>query len=127
MANLTISGLQKAQQDNTARIARLKTGGVVGRVVQYATVEAHRYAVSITHVITGSLRSSQLMQVNGTRGMIYINPAAINPRTKEKPAVYGAIEEARGGSHAFYARTLAEAGDRITRAAGIAFVQEMNL
>lgn len=113
---MTIQGLQEAQQANIKVIAAVKPSGGLGRAVQYGTIEAHRIAVSLTHVQTGALRASQRMQVISARGIVFIDPSAVNPRHKARPAVYGPVEEARGGEHAFYARTV-DQYDRIGQAA----------
>jgi hypothetical protein len=121
--SLTINGIQQAQQGNNKVIAALKPGSAFGRAVQYATSEAHRYAVSITHVHTGALRASHRMSVQGLHGSIYLDPSARNPRSNALTSVYGPVEEARGGSHAFYKRTQDEAGPRIAEAAIAGFVR----
>src|SRR5512145_1695553 len=103
-----IKGLQEAQAANKRQIAATRPSGTLGRAVLYATTKLHRYAVAITHVWVykgGGLRASQRMKLEqgGLRGRIYIDPSAVNPRG-QKPSIYGPIEEARGGSHAFYYR-----------------------
>jgi hypothetical protein len=110
---ITIEGLQEAQDDNAKRIAALKPDGLLGQVIKDATVEAHRYAVAITHMDTGTLRASQRMKIKGRRGEIFIDPGARNPRSKTPPAEYGRYEHGRGGSHAFYDRTVSEEGPKI--------------
>lgn len=104
----SIRGLQEAQRANAEMIAAVKPSGGLGRAVQYGTIEAHRIAVTFTHVQTGSLRASHRMNVAGRRGEIYIDPTAVNPRTGNKPSDYGPVEEGRGGLHAFYGRTVNE-------------------
>ena len=120
MSNSTIKadirGLQQAQAAMNRRIAELKPTGALGQAVKRAGLMIHRYVLGITHVDTGTLRASHRIEINGTKGKIYIDPAARNPRTGAKPAVYGAIEHARGGQHAFYTRTKAEYGDTVVRA-----------
>lgn len=113
----TITGLQQAQAANVRLIGELKPAGAFGRAIQYATAEAHREAVSRTHVDTGALRGSHRMQVSGLHGEIYLDPGARSPKTGELVEAYGATEHARGGAHAFYRRTVDEAGLRIGRAA----------
>lgn len=113
---LTIKGLQEAQRANIQEIAAVKPSGGLGRAVKYATIEAHRIAVTETDVITGSLRASHRMKVLSARGEVYIDPSAVNPRTRQRPVDYGPFEEARGGHHAFYANTV-EQYDRIGYAA----------
>ena len=113
--SMTIEGLQAAQQAHIQLMAALKPSGAFGQAIQHATARAHRYAVAITHVDTGSLRASHRMRIHrrGLRGTVYIDPGAVNPRTGQRPADYGRTEHARGGSHAFYARTIAEEGPAI--------------
>jgi hypothetical protein len=120
---LTIKGIQEAQQGNLEMIASLQPSGAFGRAVQYGLIEAHRYAVAITHVMTGSLRASHRMRLDGLRGRLYIDPQSVNPRTGERPADYGITEHKRGGSHAFYERTYYEAGKRIAHAVAEGYVR----
>jgi hypothetical protein len=122
---VTITGIQEAQRANEYNIAQLKPSGALGRMVQYGTIMAHRYAVSITHVDTGALRASHRMDVQGSRGEIYLDQSAINPRGNTPTARYGPVEHARGGSHAFYERTEREAGLSIAQQAGVAFTREL--
>jgi hypothetical protein len=117
MIDVTIKGVQEAQQRNQRVIAELKPAGAMGRAVQYATATLQRYAIGITHVDTGSLRASHRMSISGTRGTIYIDPGSTNPRSGNKPSIYGLVEHARGGSHAFYGRTIAEAGPQAVKQA----------
>lgn len=115
--DMTIEGIQELQAANERMIAALKPAGVLGEAVRYGTTEGHRYAVAITHVDTGALRGSHRMLIEGSgdRGRVFIDPGTRNPRTGQRPADYGVEEHERGGSHAFYARTESEAGDRIGR------------
>lgn len=112
----TIAGIQQAQRTNLRALAAVRPSGVLGRAVVYALSKLHRYAVSITHVVTGALKASHRTQYRESRnkalGMIYIDPAAVRPGGG-RPVIYGPLEEARGGSHAFYARTTRERGDYV--------------
>jgi hypothetical protein len=122
MIRATIQGLQQVQQANMKLMAAIKPEGALGRAVQYMYMAAHRYVVSITHVDTGALRAShRVEQLGPARYKIYIDPDGLNPISGARTAVYGAVEHARGGSHAFYARTVYEAGPAI-RARGIAYL-----
>lgn len=119
--HISLRGVQEAQDMNARAIAALRPAGAAGVAVRDATAEMHRYAVSITHVWKykgGGLKTSHRMEVNDFRGRIYIDPGVINPRG-QRPVEYGPHEHARGGSHAFYARTMAEVGP----AAGAAAVE----
>ena len=117
---LSIQGIQEVQARNLKRIAALQPSGRAGIAVRDALVALHRYAVAITHVGKylvhgdwvggGSLRAAHRMEVEGLIGEIYIDKGANNPRSKTKPVEYGVYENARGGEHAFYDRTVNEAG-----------------
>lgn len=119
--SMSIRGLQETQRDNLRRIAALKPGGAMEEGVRVGTLAAHRYAVSLTHVDTGALRASHRVQVrrtwgNRVEGEVYIDPAASRPGLiAARPAQYGFYEHARGGSHAFYERTVLEHGAHIAQ------------
>ena len=123
--DMTIRGIQEAQRWNVRAIAALRPSGALGWAIVWGTAAAHRYAVSITHVDTGALRASQRMAVSGAQGRIYLDASARNPRTGQRTAAYGPVEEARGGSHAFYRRTVAEAGDAIAKGMAQRVVSEV--
>ena len=115
----SIAGLQEALHDNQKRIAELRPTGAYGRVIKRVTTRLQRYAIAITHVWPdrgGGLRASHRMEVTELQGRIYIDPEAVNPRG-DKPSMYGPLEEKRGGAHAFYSRTINEAGDQEVSAA----------
>lgn len=122
---MTIEGLQRLQDANVRMIAALEPRGALGEAVRYATAGAHRYAVYVTHVDTGALRASHRMQVVGVRGRVYLDPTGKNPRSRQRTAVYGLYEEARGGRHAFYRRTIEEAGPRLGREAVAIIIRGM--
>ena len=125
--NVTITGIQQAQRANLKHIAAMKPVGAFGRAIQYTTIAAHRYTVSITHVWWdrgGGLRASHRMRINGLRGEIYIDPSSVNPRG-QRPSIYGPAEHARGGTHAFYARTEYEYGLRAARAGAYGIIAEL--
>lgn len=108
--DMTIRGIQQAQRWNLRAIKNLQPGGAFSSGVKDITVSLHRYAVTITHVKTGTLRASHRIDVdaNRLRGHVYIDPSSTNPRTGNKPADYGVTEEERGGEHMFYGRTIQE-------------------
>lgn len=102
---LSIEGLQALQAENNRMLARLQN---VDPLVQLVAADLARYAVTITHVDTGALHASHRVQVVArNRAEIYLDPGATN-KFGQRTAVYGAIEHARGGAHAFYARTVQE-------------------
>jgi len=115
---LTITGVQQAQAANLRWVAALRPTGALGEAVRTGTTMAHRYAVIVTHVDTGTLRASHRVAVTGLRGRVYIAPDAVNPRSGRRAAVYGPFEHGRGGDHAFYRRVVDEYGREIERAMG---------
>jgi hypothetical protein len=112
-----ITGLQEAQRANLSLIRTLQPGGALEAAVKAGTTLAQQAAVRKTPVDTGSLRASHRINIQGLRGMVYIDPSAKNPRSGGKPADYGPIVHARGGQRAFYARVVAEEGNAIGKAA----------
>lgn len=118
--SLTITGIQEAQAANLRAMRAAKPDGGLGRAVWYAAIDLHRYMVSITHVKTGALRASERAEMkDSARAEIFIDPSSVNPRTGEKPADYGFTENARGGEHAFMARTFFERGGIATERASV--------
>jgi hypothetical protein len=72
------------------------------------------YAKRITHKESGVLALSHTWEYDSyrTKGRIFINPQIswIQGRSViRRPHIYGFFEHARGGSHAFYDRTVSEA------------------
>lgn len=116
--DLTITGIQEAQQANLRAIHAALPERGLGRVVGIAALELHRYATAVTHVDTGALRASHRIRQDGSRAEIYIDPGSVNPRTGEHPAQYGIEEHDRGGLHAFYLRTFTERGPEAVSRAG---------
>lgn len=117
---ISIYGIQQAQNAmlRTANAVRPQSG--LGAAVKEATVAAHRYAVYLTHVDTGALRAAHHMAITGSRGQIYIDPAAARS-DGQRPSIYGPFEHERGNSHAFYAQTVDEYGRQILNEASEAF------
>lgn len=87
--------------------------------------DLRNYAESITHVRTGYLAGSHRTEYDThlMRGWIYIDPrvAYSEGSTIRWPRIYGVYEHERGGSHAFYDRTVREAG-RSSADSGIKFM-----
>lgn len=107
--DLSIRGIQEAQQNNIRRIAAVKPSGKLGKAIHEITITAFRFLVQITHVDTGSYKGSQRMdyKVEGgdAGGKLFVDPSTVNPRSSVKPVEYSVYEERRGGSHASYKRT----------------------
>ena len=72
------------------------------------------YAQEITHRRTGWLARSHVWSYDShlMKGRIFINPQNVYLEGSQIrwPKVYGPYEHARGGSHAFYQRTVKEHG-----------------
>lgn len=119
MVRVTIAGVQAARAAVLDALAALRPVGALGEAVRAATLAADRYAVMLTAVDTGSWRASHRPQVAGLHGRVFLDPSTTNPRSGTRPAVYGAVWEERGGSHAVYARTVNEAGQRILDESGL--------
>lgn len=100
--NLTITGLQEAQNANARLIAMMEPDGAAGEATRYVTVGLERLAIAATHVDTGSLRASHRSEVLGLFGRVFLDPNATNPRTGQLTSEYGVYEHERGGEHAFY-------------------------
>lgn len=120
---LSIEGIQEVMARNNRRIANLQPEGAAGEAVRDMAIALHRHAVQITHVDTGALRASHRMEVNELEGMIFIDKNSRNPRSKQRPVIYGVFEHDRGGEHAFYDRTIAEIGEAVKQRA-IAYIKE---
>ncbi len=116
MIKLTLLGIYEARAANEKRIAALQPSTGLAAGGRDMTMKLHRYAVQITHVDTSALQKSHRMGFTEARdsfiGEIYIGGDAQNPRTGQLAAVYGPMEHARGGSHAFYERTVMEMGEQ---------------
>jgi hypothetical protein len=94
----TQARLKRLLEDVSAR------GGLRGAFAK-ATLRALRYVIAITHVLSGRLKNSHFPRV-GVQGNQVYGSVSTN-------VAYASIEHARGGSHAFYERTVKEEGDAI--------------
>lgn len=104
---LRLNHLKDVQDQNRRLIRNLRTGGALGRFARAVLLKEQGYMLSIVHVDTGWLKRSLRIQMNSaTRGRIYIDGRTRNPRGG-RPSVYGPWENARGGDHAFFDRTIA--------------------
>jgi len=114
MPEITIEGIQEAQDANLRAIEAMEAHGPFGQAIKHATIDAHAYNVKITHVDSGGLKASKRMRIEETkyRGIVFVDPDAYGP--SGSPAAYGPYEEARGGSHASMERTVQEAGQAIS-------------
>ena len=114
-----------AQQKNLKRIRALNPRGELGKMAQYAAMKTHEYMRSIVHVRTGALKSSLIIVRPGANKFVVRISGTARGVGKSRPSVYGPIENARGGSHAFVDRTMREAVPQIAREAQARFMKEI--
>ncbi len=120
-----LDGLERLQAANRKLLDGINPKLGLYEGVKVATQILHNYAILITHVQTGTLARAHIVDyaaggvqtfrvgfpiVDKAIGRIYINPAARNPVTGKMPAEYGPLEHRKGGTHAFYRRTVDERG-----------------
>lgn len=121
---LTIDGLRKAQDANKRRIVKMQPKGL-SRVIQIATLEMHRLALIETPVDTGSWRASHLITLEPTRGIVFVDPSALNSRSGGRVIDYATEYEQQGGRYAVYKNTAAQHGSRVLQAAAKAAAKEI--
>jgi len=122
--DLSIKGLQEAQRANLQMIRAMKPSGALGRAIQYAGLAMHRHVVPSTPHQYGALRAAHTIENKPLQARIYINPGARAPRSKQRPAAYGAILHGHGmipglrsGIRAFYAYSVQTYGDKVAKGA----------
>lgn len=122
---------QKALQAHLQIVKALQPDSDLGAAVKGVALGAHAYAQKIVHVDTANLKNALRIDPHygavggyGTGAGRHWTAAAVevggwpHPRSGVPANVYGYWEHDRGGSHAFFDRTVREAGDRLVRAAG---------
>ena len=97
----TISGfveLSKANQANRGGLQELADNsatGLIGRAVAAATLKLRDVVSGFSPVDTGTLASAHRGEVepngSGVQGIVFIDPYAVNPVNRGKPAVYGEV------------------------------------
>lgn len=103
-----------SQVEREIRSARSAFRRAVGRAAEHS----QRYARQVTHTDTGELQAAHRSRYTGPlRAEVYIDQGRRNIRGG-RPHIYGVYEHARGGGHAFYARTVNEEGGAILTEAG---------
>ena len=132
MIDLSIRGLQKAQQANLQMVRAMRPGGALGRVIRYAGLAMHRHVVPSTPHEYGALRAAHRIENKPLQARIYIDPGATAPRRKQRPAVYGAILHGHGmipglrsGIRAFYAYSVQTYGAKVAKGAIREFKREL--
>lgn len=99
-----LQGFDRAQQTMLRAVRATEPKGALGQAVKDTLLITQRYAAAESHVWTGTLKRSHVIEWDGgNRGYITPSSANINPRSKTPPSIYGPYEAARGGAHDFYA------------------------
>lgn len=99
-----VRDLAEAQRGLKQLIQNVSANGDLEGHMVLALGQLHRYASSIVHVDTGRLKNSLFVDTERSRNDL-IGYVATNVE-------YAPMEEGRGGSHAFFGRTVAEEGPR---------------
>lgn len=120
----TVQGLEKIQAAKLKMLAAMQPQGGLGKAVLYATKAMAEGVIQRAHRDTGTLAASIIPRVSGLRGLVYTG-AYQNPKSGTPASVYAPFEEARGGSHALYARTFQEDGLRVLEEAGKIIIAEL--
>lgn len=124
--NANIKGLQETQAAVLQAAAAVRPTGALGQAVKHVTLGAHRYAVAHTVVDTGSWRAAHLPEIHGATGRIFVDPAAVNPKSDSKPSIYGPeLELTRGDRYAVYRTTAEEAGPGLLQEGGQILIQAL--
>lgn len=115
MSDITVraQGVEQARQILQRAERAVTQRGALGIGIRKGLTLLRIYAGSITHRDTGTLSAGHLTQYASGRGYVYPSPYAINPKSRKPASYYGPFEEARGGSHAFYRRTVDATEDRV--------------
>lgn len=135
---IEVRGAEALQRAILQTLEAVSPFGTLGEAAKQATLFLARYAKNVTHVDTGMLQASHIVEFQSGHlvsftgipfretavGRVFINPVTRNPVHGEPPADYGIVEHDRGGPHAFYEITFRQGGpaalglaDRIIRGA----------
>lgn len=115
MSDITVraQGIEQAKQMLRRAERAVTPRGALGTGIRKGLTLLQIYAAGITHRDTGTLSAAHLIQYASGKGYVYPSPYAINPKSRKPASYYGPFEEARGGSHAFYRRTVDAMEDRV--------------
>ncbi len=122
----TIKGFKEANDAMRQDIEALQPSGAMGQAVKDALLMAQVYADKVSHIDTGTLHNSHIIQYDGNSGFVYPSPYNINPKSHKPPSEYGIYEAGRGGMHDFYGRTVDEEGQHILEQTGLQIVRAFN-
>lgn len=120
----TVQGLEKIQAARLKLLQDMQPSGGLGKAVLYGTLQMQKGLAGRIHVDTGTYKAAQVTNVHGLVGRTY-TAAYRNPKSGTPAGVYGPYEEARGGSHAAYANTFNQDGQRVLNEAGQIVIAEL--
>ncbi len=91
-------------------------GTALARLTHFVAAEFVELESGVAPVDTGTLQSSFMARVFGTRGEVFINPVTINPVFGARPALYGGVQEFKGPHKGYFSGAFHENKDRIVYA-----------
>lgn len=105
--SVSTAGLAELQTEvqRLALAVSTKPGGGLRNDLLLTLLQLQRYALGIVHVDTGRLKNSIFTEIEA-HGNDLIGHVATN-------VAYAPFEERRGGSHAFFARTVRDEGPNV--------------
>lgn len=113
---IQVQGWNRAVIENLEFINHIRPSTGIGKGILAAIKLVHRMAVANTHVDTSALVHSHRIDFSYTareaEGTVYVSDIT-NPKHSLSTLIYGPIEDARGGDHAFYGLIYREESDRI--------------
>jgi len=119
---IQFQGWNKAVTENLIFINDLRPSTGIGRGILAAVKLVHRMAVANTHVDTHALKHSHRIDFgyasNKAEGNVYVSDIT-NPKHSLSTLLYGPIEDARGGDHAFYGLIYHNESERIVDEAAV--------
>ncbi len=104
--SVIVKGFEQLQEASRKLVYAMNPAGPMGQANRYATLQLMRAVRVRTHVDTGTYRSSIQADFSGIAGRVYV-ASNRNPQSGQSASIYGAFEEARGGSHAAFAQAAA--------------------
>ncbi len=105
MIKITFKGENIASRRIGKMVNTLRQSRRLNKYTNIIVNHLKKYLKSIVHIDTGTLHDAIRTRINNSGiGELFIDPNATNP-SGVRAALYGPIENARGGDHAFFDRT----------------------
>lgn len=117
--SVVLKGFDEAQKLMLRAVRATEPKGALGQAVKEVSLLAQAYSAEESHVWTGTLKRSHVIEWDGgNRATVSPSAYNVNPRSKSTPSYYGPYEAARGGEHDFYglavARLRPQVGDIVS-------------